>query len=258
MLAGAKLYLEVTGVSGLLLGTAGTYLGFNRIMTVKPPGTDHPVSMRVPSTDVVTFRQIFMDGEYEFDVVESPRTIVDAGANVGFASIYLACRFPGARILALEPDKRNFELLSTNVAPYENVHPLNAALWNEDTEINLVDPGLGDSGFVTRDSDWQESETELERHKVDAFTVSSLMEKFDIEKIDILKVDIEGAELEVFANTEQWIDGVDAVIIELHERLKAGCTETFESATAKFQHQWSRGENLFRARQRSCLLTPSS
>ena len=258
MLAGARLYLEVTGVSGLLVGTAGTYLGFNKTMAVKPPGTEHPVNLRVPSTDVVTFRQIFMDEEYEFDVVESPQTIVDAGANVGFASIYLASRFPDARIFALEPDKSNFELLSRNVAPYENVHPLNAALWEEDTEINLVDPGLGDSGFVTRDSDWQESETERERHKVDALTVSSLMKKFDIEKIDILKVDIEGAELEVFANTEQWIDSVDAVIIELHERLKVGCTESFESATAKFQHRWSRGENLFCARHSSCVLAPSS
>ena len=257
MLAGAKLYLEVMGVSGLLIGAAGTYLGFSRTMAAKPPGTDHPVYLRVPSTDVVTFRQIFMDEEYQFDVAELPQTIVDAGANVGFASVYLACKFPDARILALEPDRGNFELLRRNVAPYRNVLPLNAALWEEDTEIHLVDPGLGDSGFVTRDSDWQESETERERHKVDALTVSSLMKKYEIERIDILKVDIEGAEREVFADTEQWIGSVGAVIIELHERLKEGCTESFESATSEFEQRWSRGENLFRARHGSCLLAPT-
>ena len=254
MLAGAKLYLEVTGLSGLVVGTAGTYLGFHKMMGVVPPGLQHPVYMRVPSTDVVTFRQIFKDEEYRFEIKSAPRTIIDAGANVGYASVYMASKFPGAKIYALEPDSSNFALLQRNVAPYENIVPLHAALWNEDAEINLVDPGLGDSGFVTRDAGWSETESERERHKVEAVTVPSLMQKFGIEHVDVLKVDIEGAEREVFADAQPWIDKVDAIIIELHERLKAGCRDAFESATAGFEHRWLEGENVFRTRENSCLL----
>jgi hypothetical protein len=43
------------------------------------------------------------------------RTIIDAGANIGLASLYLAQAFRECRILAVEPDPDNFEILIHNV-----------------------------------------------------------------------------------------------------------------------------------------------
>ena len=39
-----------------------------------------------------------------------PATILDAGANAGFATVVLAHLFPAAKIIALEPDPANFAL----------------------------------------------------------------------------------------------------------------------------------------------------
>ena len=64
----------------------------------------------------------------------------------GFASIYFANKYPGAKIIAIEPEQSNFELLKDNIAPYPNIIPIQAALWHKNEEINLIDPGLGKSG----------------------------------------------------------------------------------------------------------------
>src|SRR5690348_26049 len=45
-----------------------------------------PVSLRLGSRDLDTFKQVVMDDEYTFSVRhQTPRTIVDAGANIGLA-----------------------------------------------------------------------------------------------------------------------------------------------------------------------------
>ena len=104
--------------------------------------------------------------------------------------------------------------------------PLQAALWSENTTIHLIDPGAGAWGFMT--------EPAGEGHTILAITVDRLMSDHGIDHIDILKVDIEGAEKEVFADTSAWIDRVDSIIVELHERLKGGCNRSFYNATSGF------------------------
>jgi hypothetical protein len=60
------------------------------------------------------------------------------------------------------------------------------------------------------------------------------MEEFRIDRVGILKVDIEGAEKEVFSGAASWIDRVDGIIIELHDRMKRGCSRTFFRNTPDF------------------------
>jgi FkbM family methyltransferase len=191
----------------------------------------------VPSTDVLTYEQVFLNNEYEFRAIERPQVIVDAGANVGLASILFANRYPQAKIFAIEPEHDNFTLLTENVHPYDNIVPLHAALWGENTTIHLMDPGDGAWGFMT--------EPAGEGRAVRAITVDRLMSDHGIGHIDILKVDIEGAEKEVFADTSAWIDRVGSIIVELHEGLKGGCNRSFYNATSGFPHEWLYGENVY-------------
>ena len=51
----------------------------------------------------------------------------------------------------------------------------------------------------------------------------------------VLKIDIEGAEKEVFLNSSSWIDKVDTIIVEPHDRFCPGCTEVLENV-AKAQN----------------------
>ena len=70
-----------------------------------------------------------------------PPVIIDAGANVGLSAVFYANRFPNARIIAIEPEPSNYEMLKRNVVPYSNVTPVQAALWKENGPLRLFDTG---------------------------------------------------------------------------------------------------------------------
>jgi FkbM family methyltransferase len=169
--------------------------------------------------------------------------IVDAGANIGLASVFLANKYPEARIIAIEPEKSNFEVLRKNVAPYANVACVQAALWNSDKSVTITDLGLGQWGFFTMEHPSQREG--LKDGEVEGITVTTLMTRFGIEYIDFFKVDVEGAEKEVFASSSSWIDRVGVIAIELHERLKVGCSRSVYLATKDFQWEFRRGETIF-------------
>jgi hypothetical protein len=71
------------------------------------------------------------------------------------------------------------------------------------------------------------------------------MRDHQLESIDILKIDIEGAEKEVFADSTAWLGRVRAIIIELHDRLKPGCSRSFYNGSNGFDHEQYRGESVF-------------
>lgn len=93
-------------------------------------------------------------------------------------------------------------------------------------------------------------------HTVPAMTIDKIMKNYSLSKIDILKVDIEGAEKEVFSDTLSWIEKVDSIIIELHERMKKGCNRTFYYGTNGFDNEWKQGENIYLAKG-NCLIRRS-
>jgi FkbM family methyltransferase len=206
---------------------------------------------------VLIYEQIFINQEYDFSEETQPKTIVDAGANIGLASIYFANKYPHAKIIAIEPEQSNFELLKDNIAPYPNIIPIQAALWHKNEIINLIDPGIGKFGFMTEMKDSSENLPGDFCHTVVAITLDKIMKDFNLDKIDILKIDIEGAEREVFSNTSSWIEKVDSIIIELHERMKAGCNRSFYCGSNGFDNEWKQGENVYLSR-RNCLTRRST
>lgn len=209
-------------------------------LAVRVPGSPHRLSVRLRSSDLWTFDEIFDRREYDLPLPPEPRTIIDAGANIGLAAVYFAIRFPGARILALEPEARNYDLLCRNVAPYPHVEPLRAALWHEASTLDLTDPGEGEWAYRAGG----DAPAGAVLTRVPAFSVADLMRDRGWDRIDVLKVDIEGAEREVFAHAAAWVDDVDAIIVELHEAIAPGCGAAFREATAGFAHRWEHGENV--------------
>lgn len=245
MLSSIKQYLKIVGLKGLLIAIKGQLTNTTTEFTKKWDGSEHAINLRLPGVDVYTYEQIFIDEEYKFETAYAPKNIIDAGANIGLTAIYLTNKYPNARIIAIEPESSNFALLKANVAAYPNITPIQAALWDKNEKINLVDPGLGEWGYMTEGTDEAEKIEADMRHAVDALTVDKIMEMFNLDHVDILKVDIEGAEKEVFADTSAWIGKVDAIIAELHERMKAGANRSFYNGSNGFSLEWQRGENVF-------------
>ena len=74
------------------------------------------------SSDPQVFDQIFINGDLASLIgrVGDARTIIDLGANIGFASIVFLNSFPNAFVLAVEPDPKNAVMCACNLAPYGN------------------------------------------------------------------------------------------------------------------------------------------
>lgn len=170
---------------------------------------------------------------------------MDAGANIGLASIYFANQYPDTKIIAIEPEQSNFSVLQKNVVHYPNITPVQAALWHKNEKIYLFNPGLGKWTFMTKSKDEAKKNLKNICHAVNGVTADKLINDYKLNKIDILKTDIEGAEKEVFSNTSAWIHKIDALIVELHERMKPGCKKSFYTGLNGFDQEWKRGENTF-------------
>jgi FkbM family methyltransferase len=107
---------------------------------------------------------------------------------------YFANRFPEARIIAIEPEESNFEILKNNIAPYGNIISICGALWHETARINLLDPGTGKWGFMTQELNSVEDRYGDIVHETQGMTINTIIEQYQIDHVDILKIDIEGAE----------------------------------------------------------------
>ncbi|GAB6391459.1 MAG: FkbM family methyltransferase [Treponematales bacterium] len=225
--------------------------GGGSIIEITRSDCKYPVYIRNGTTDKYVYEHIFLEKEYAIKTKRSPKTIVDAGANIGLASVYFANQFPESQIIAIEPECGNYELLKKNVENYKNIIPLNNALWNTSEEIDLLDTGLGEEGFMVTTKD-EHHITKTPKHnlknKIKGITIDEIMKNYNFDSIDILKIDIEGSEREVFECSDGWINKVNAIIIELHERMKDGCCRVFYNKTNGFSEEWAVGDSSFLAR----------
>lgn len=249
MLRKIKLYFKIGGVKAVLCFLKTKFRNSTVIFAVNKKDYNYPFYLRINSSDISTYKQIFVKEEYNFTVINQPKVIVDAGANIGLASIYFANKYPDAKILSIEPEKNNVELLKKNVEFYPNIIPVHAALWNKNEQIKVIDPGLGNWGFMTAKKKAVDDNGEQSYQTVKSVSIDSLMTEYNLDQIDILKIDIEGAEKEVFSDTSSWITKVNAIIIELHERMKPGCNRSFYCGSNGFDAEWKQGENLYLSRK---------
>jgi FkbM family methyltransferase len=133
--------------------------------------------------------------------------ILDCGANIGLTSLFFASRYPKACIYSIEPNERNFELLKYNTADNPRIIPIHGA---------VVGHHCASVRLTTDRPSWANSITDHGGGiEVPAFTVDQIFDHHRLSRIDLLKVDIEGAEEEMFSNSE-FLRRVGFVIIELH------------------------------------------
>jgi FkbM family methyltransferase len=236
-----------------------------RLAPARVPGFPGRLMLRRGTTDVDVFADIYVWQEYGYEFGGQPKVIVDAGAYTGLSSAYFAHRFPEATIIAIEPGEESFDLLVKNTAAFPNVHPLRAALWTESGTVSLSDPGDGAWGMRVMESTGPGPGSRSGRGQpagigaapaadpVRAVTVTDVIREFDLGTIDLLKVDVEGCEKELFAAADGWIDNVDAICMELHDRFKPGCSRTFFRAVEDFAIEMRRGEDVLVLREGSRL-----
>ena len=166
--------------------------------------------------------------------------IVDCGANIGFSAAYFAEVFPGAKIVAIEPDVENCNLARRNCNA-GNVDIFQAAIASEDKVGVVVDQGLGG---------WGQRVEEREGGGVKMISMNSVLTAKSYADCEpfIVKIDIEGFEKDLFSKNTDWVDRFALLIIELHdwmlprERSSANFLSTISKLDRDFVHL---GENAF-------------
>lgn len=188
----------------------------SHIYWLSTPLSHYPLACRFGSSDREVFVQVFIRKSYVWaETLKNVRTIVDLGANVGYASAYFLSLFKEAHLVAIEPDPGNFAILQRNLRPFgSRVTCIHAAVWSHNTYLKII------RGRYRDGKEWatQVREcTEDEDPDVSGLDIHTLMAATGLETIDLLKVDIEGAESRMFSNTGSWIHSVGTIMIELHD-----------------------------------------
>ena len=159
-----------------------------RVVSLVDPVMGCHVAVRPRTSDILTFGQVFVARDYDFDFGDlAPKLIIDAGANVGHSTVFLARRFPEAQIIALEPESSNFEMLVQNTQRYPRVVALKKALWSRVCGLKISNPMDHNWAFQIVECD------EDEEGAIEAITISEIIKLVGCDRVDLLKLDIEGA-----------------------------------------------------------------
>ncbi len=171
------------------------------------------------TSDRLAFAQIFVDRGYPVPSHVDPRLIVDCGANVGYASLFFLSRFPNARVVAVEPDDRNYALLQRNLSSFgARAQTIHGAVWRREAGLRVLKGTYRDGlEWATQVRECGDGETP----DLVGMTIGSVLAQANADVIDILKIDIEGAEAEVFAGDTEWVDRVRVLMVELHDARSA-------------------------------------
>ncbi|KAL1521240.1 hypothetical protein AB1Y20_020912 [Prymnesium parvum] len=161
-------------------------------------------------------------------------TLVDAGANVGIFSLWAAARCPLARVIAIEPAPRTFELLRSNVqaAGMESRVLLHNAALGASAGVSQLSfyPRMPGNSTLHPAAKWEErvafrSERwaemyEEEQVECKVLTLSDLLHQHGVVEVALLKIDVEHHELAVLEGVaEDTWRHILQVVVETHTEL---------------------------------------
>ena len=166
--------------------------------------------------------EVFEELPYDFYTDSEVPLIIDAGSNIGIATLFFKKRYPNARVLCFEPDPNSFEALKLNISmnSIAGVRLVNSALSMKEGEIDFFGQVSVDSPDSRGNSiikTWGIQRKVNDTLKVDSVRLSSYINC----DIDFLKLDIEGAEQQVLEDLERTskLQFIKKAVIECHECL---------------------------------------
>lgn len=166
----------------------------------------------------ILFREIFVHEEYGYFTYKNDNpVIVDCGANIGIATLYLKWKFPNAVIHSLEPDPSAFAMLQKNIVNnnLRDVNLYNNAAMPQEGELDFfISPENKASLMMST----LQGRLDKERITVKGIDFSAFINQV---KPALLKIDIEGAEKKVFPKLEETnaLKHLDEITMEYHHKI---------------------------------------
>lgn len=136
------------------------------------------------------FDEIYIQKIYERDI--RPANILDIGANIGLFTLWAYQRWAPTKMISVEPEPRNFEVLKKNVKQnmLRGVELVNAAVTPDGEPVKLYIHQSNTGGHST-------VRTSKDSIVSRGVSIAELIEKFDGDAVDLMKIDCEGAEYDI-------------------------------------------------------------
>jgi FkbM family methyltransferase len=219
------------------------------------------VIYRVGTSDINVINQIFSTRDYDFSklrrgaelraslsVLGGGRSplVVDCGANLGASAVFFQSFIPGCRVVAIEPEQSNYDLLRVNTSGL-SVECVRAAVASTAGHALVTDPSRrgNKASFRTQ-------VLAVPARTQDVIPCVSINDVFADNARTcfpfIVKIDIEGAEAELFSANTEWVDQTPLIIIELHDWLltRQGISANFLRCISQHDRDFVHiGENIF-------------
>jgi FkbM family methyltransferase len=165
------------------------------------------ITYRLNRGDLQAIREVWLDETYRLPVdLDRVHTLIDLGANIGLASLYLSRRYGCSKVLAVEPDSANARLALVNLRRngifaevlHAAVAPSDGVVYFQEDEGNSLLGRLSETGRPVR-----------------AVSMCSLLDRVG-GAADLVKLDIEGGEGPLLNGDRTWLQGVHALLVEFH------------------------------------------
>lgn len=143
--------------------------------------------------------------EYDLEMSEAPKTILDIGANVGAFAITAHAKWPEAKIACYEPIRRNYKNLIEHVRdiPQVSTYQLAVRDFNGSGEMLIGNTWLGCS-FHELGAQSEKTEQVM------------CIKAEQIPSAELVKIDTEGCELEILNHLD--LSETKAVLLEYHRK----------------------------------------
>lgn len=162
--------------------------------------------------------EIFSEEIYSVKLDSKTPTIIDAGANIGLATIYFKEKYPDSKILAFEPNPNTIPILEENIETnrLNNVQIFNVALGKKKCKRTFYIDSSGNCAFST--SSFQKNAWNGKQRTLPIEVNVEKLSEYISEDVGLVKIDIEGAEAEVLEDLKvnDKLKYVHNILIEYH------------------------------------------
>lgn len=213
----------------------------NSIVFARMKNSSQKIYLRNIASDKQIFQQIFLREELNVKFSTIPSVIIDGGANIGMATLYLKMKYPDANIFAIEPDNSNFQILKRNSKDLSSITCYKNALWYRPAFLEIINKDAGNESFIVK-----EVKENIGIDLLKGITLDEIIQENNLATIDLLKLDVEGSETELFkSDYERWLSKVKNLLVETHNGINPDSESSVMEATKGLTFIGMRGEYHF-------------
>lgn len=140
--------------------------------------------------------------------------IIDCGSNIGCSTEYFQRIFKESYTVLIEPEEKNFNFSNKNLSNKDN-KLMNCVVADEEKNYFF------EHDFIDSRAP---RVTENQGTQIKGITVNQILSDFPKDKYQpfLIKIDIEGFEDQLFSKNYEWINKFDIIIIEIHDWMLPG------------------------------------